>query len=221
MIALSLFQAAAHDILKFPGVISGRCLRRHVKMCFDDVMNIPQHHGGTLLYAFRCGQVKVSASFHNGFCFSGTKRVFDLIAPDVGKANWCTYTNPVHNPSHARVPVNGFQNSSGGGRRHYIITDTLHFHFRSGKAGVVAPDLNRNGHFHSPFYCLFGFSLCFSILEDNPSNKWGMIYFSQINSAFPGSADRESPFSGSYRLKLVRTPLSSVMGRISPASSNA
>ena len=109
VIKLPFFYPAAHDILKFSGIIRGGRPGCHFKMGINDIPHIPQHHGGTLLNTVRGCQIQFPALFHNSLCFPGTEGIFDLIAPDVGEANGGTHMNAIHYPLHTRVPVEGFQ----------------------------------------------------------------------------------------------------------------
>ena len=152
MIKLSPLQAPLHDVLKFTGVVSRCRLLCHCKVGLNDITHIPQHHSSPLLDAFRRSQIEFSRPpLHNGFHFSSINGILHFIAPDVRKANGGTYINPINHPPHAWVPVNGLYQSSGSRGGDDVIADPLHLHFRSGKTGVISPDLYGNRHWHDSF----------------------------------------------------------------------
>ena len=67
-----------------------------------------------------------------------------FIAPDIGKANRIAHLDAVDDPSHPRMPEDRFDQTACCRWRDHIVAHTLDLHFRTRKACVIAPDLQRN-----------------------------------------------------------------------------
>ena len=143
MVKLPLFRPALYDILKFARIVPFRRIFRHVKMRFNDISDIPKHHRSTLLYALgRCKIQLASALLHNCARLSGIKLVLYFVAPYIGETDRCADIYTVYLPPQPRMPVYGLQYAAGGGRRHNVIADALHFHLGAVKRRIIAPYLD-------------------------------------------------------------------------------
>ena len=131
-VALSAAQTAFHNVLKLAGIVGRRSLVGHFKVRFNDIVDIAQYHCGTLLNAFRRGEIQLTLGFCNPrldrTCVDG---VLYLISADVGEVNRRTDMNAVDDPAKTGVPVNTFQQPSCRRGCHAVIADAFGLHFGS------------------------------------------------------------------------------------------
>lgn len=125
------------------------------EVCFDKIGDVAQEGGGALL----AGVFDEDAEVGDGLAFhgSGTGSAgfdTDFVAPDVSEADGAEDVDAVDDPADLRFPVDGFENATGRRRSNDVVGDAFDFHFRAGKAGEFASEVEFNAVGHGEWLLL-------------------------------------------------------------------